>query len=357
MIVSAGWFLVVLGTLIFVHELGHFIVAKMTGVGVEKFSLGFGPRIFGKKVGMTDYRISAIPLGGYVKMVGESPDSPLDDADIHMSFSHKSVWKRMLIVAAGPFCNLLLPVIICTGYFIFFGLPIMQAVVGGVDEKMPAYAAGIRTGDRVVSIDGVYIKEWEQMAELITRSNGRRLEMQITRGQQSLHLSVTPKMTSSQNPFGESIGKYIVGISPSGQFVVNRIGPIEAIKEGVNYTIGVIKFTLLSVVKIFSGSLSTKSLGGPIMIAQLAGSYAKSGMTDLLFFIAVLSVNLGILNLLPIPVLDGGHLLFFLVEAVARRPINLKMRELAQQIGIVFLVLLMLYVIYNDVLRLFNHSN
>lgn len=343
--------IIVLGVLIFAHEFGHFIVAKILGVGVEKFSLGFGPRIFGKKIGMTDYRISAIPLGGYVKMVGEAPDSELDESMIALSFSHKSVLKRSLIVLAGPAFNFFLSVAIFFGFFEISGLPIMQPEVGSVQEGMPAYVAGVQAGDRIVAVDGEPVTQWDEMAEIITQRGGSTLEFELLRDDTIISLKITPKQVPSQNIFGEKIDKYVIGITASGEFTIERLNPIEAVVEGVLQTWQIAKLTVLSVGKILAGTLSAKTIGGPIMIAQLAGEHAKAGMANFIFFIALLSVNLGILNLLPIPVLDGGHLMFFFFEAVTRKPVNLKMREVAQQIGIFVIILLMVFVFYNDIAR------
>jgi len=347
-------FVIVLGVLIFVHELGHFLFAKLLGVGVERFSLGFGPRILGKKFGMTDYRISAIPLGGYVKMVGEAPDSELEPSMVQLSFSHKSVLRRGLIVLAGPAFNLLLAVAIFVGFFQISGFPIMKAEVGEVQEGMPAHAAGVRVGDQIVAVDGTSVEQWDEMAELIKERGGRPLEFQVLREGNVVNLTVTPKQVASKNLFGEDIDKYAIGITASGAFTIRHLNLFDSVVEGVVQTWQIAKLTVLSVGKIVSGSLSAKTIGGPIMIAQLAGENAKAGMTNFIFFIALLSVNLGILNLLPIPVLDGGHLLFFLVEAIRRKPVNVRMREVAQQVGMFVLILLMVYVFYNDIARMFN---
>lgn len=345
-------FAIVLGVLIFVHEFGHFLLAKLMGVGVKKFSLGFGPRIVGKKIGMTEYLISAIPLGGYVKMVGEEPEKELDESLLPLSFSHKSLFKRSLIVLAGPVFNLLLSVVI---FFVFFqvsGLPIMKPEVGEVQEGMPAHDAGIRTGDRVLSIDGKPVARWEDLADLIKQSSGGPLRIEILRDNSTLLVKVVPKLVSSKNLFGEPVEKYVIGITASGAVTIERLNPFQSAAQGVLQTWQIGKLTVLAIGKIIAGTISAKTLGGPIMIAQLAGQQAEAGIINLIFFIALLSVNLGIINLLPIPVLDGGHLLFFLIEAVSRRPINLKMREVAQQVGIFILVLLMIFVFYNDIARI-----
>ncbi len=344
-------FVIVLGVLIFAHEFGHFLLAKLMGVGVEKFSLGFGPKIVGKKIGMTEYMISSIPLGGYVKMVGEEPDTKLDDSLIPLSFSHKGLLKRSLIVLAGPAFNLLLSVVI---FFVFFqvaGLPIMKPEVGEVQEGMPAYESGMRAGDSIVSINGTPVSRWDELASLIKQSGGRPLQIEILRDNERISLRITPKLVSSQNLFGEQTEKYLIGITASGAFSVERLNPFQAVAEGVYQTWQIAKLTVVAIGKVISGTVSAKTLAGPIMIAQLAGQQAKAGIINLIFFIALLSVNLGIINLLPIPVLDGGHLMFFIIEAITRKPVNIKMREVAQQVGVFILVLLMIFVFYNDIAR------
>ena len=343
---------IVLGVLIFVHEFGHFLLAKIMGVGVEKFSLGFGPRILGKKIGMTDYRISAIPLGGYVKMVGEAPDAEIDESMRPLSFSHKSVSKRIAIVLAGPVFNLLLAVVIFFGFFQISGKPITLPEVGGVQEGMPAEAAGIQEGDNIVAVNGQPVSDWEEMAKLISAAQGGRLTLKLRRDDAVTSVTLTPKLVETQNLFGETIEKYVIGISASGAFEMEHLNPVQALAEGFTQTWRIIELTVLSVGKIVSGTLSAKTLGGPIMIAQLAGEHAKAGITEFIFFIALLSINLGILNLLPIPVLDGGHLVFFFIEAITRKPVNLRMREIAQQVGIVVLIMLMIFVFYNDIARI-----
>jgi regulator of sigma E protease len=346
-------FAIVLGVLIFVHEFGHFIVAKAMGVGVEKFSLGFGPKVFGKKVGMTDYRISAIPLGGYVKMVGEAPDSELDDSQIPLSFSHKSLVKRSLIVLAGPVFNLLLSVVVFFTFLLLSGLPIIEPEVGGIQEGMPADQAGVQVGDYIAAVDGTPVTQWDEMAGLIKASQGRALTFKLKRNGNVLSVQIVPRLVPSENLFGETVDKYVIGITPSGAYTIERLNPMEAVTRAVAETGQIAKVTVLVIGKILTGRVSAKkAIGGPIMIAQIAGEQAKAGITSLIGFIAALSVTLGIINLLPIPVLDGGHLLFFAIEAITRRPVNLKMREVAQQVGLFLLVLLMIYVIYNDLSRI-----
>ena len=353
MSVSIFSLIIVLGVLIFFHELGHFLVARVLGVGVERFSLGFGPKLIGKTIGITEYRISAIPLGGYVKMVGESPDSELDPSDIPISFTHKHVFKRILIVAAGPFFNILLALIIFFGIFQISGLLILKPGIGDVNEGTPAYMAGLKKDDLVVSIDGVDISSWEDMANAIMTSKGKTLAISVLRGDTILTKNVTPEVKKFKNIFNEDVDRYVIGITASGEVFKKDLNFFQAASESINQTYQITALTIKGIVKLFQGTVSPKTLGGPIMIAQMAGQQAKEGVVNLIFFIALISINLAILNFLPIPVLDGGHLLFFFIEAIKGSPVSVKVREISQQAGIFVLILLMIYVFYNDIARVF----
>lgn len=346
-------FVIVLGVLVFFHEFGHFILARLFGVGVEKFSLGFGPRLFGKKSGITDYRVSAIPLGGYVKMVGEEPDSEVAPEDIPISFTHKHVFKRIIIVAAGPFFNFVLAVIIFFVIFLITGTFILKPVVGTVEQGSPAATAGIVKGDLIESIDGMPITSWEEMAEIISGSNGKRLLVSVIREGSVLKLDILPELKTAKNIFGEDIKRYAMGIASAGDFYAKKLNPFQALFESIRQTYKITHLTVVSIVKLIQGTLSAKTLGGPIMIAEMAGQQARQGIANLAFFTALLSINLAVLNFLPIPVLDGGHLLFFFIEAAIGKPVNTKMREIAQQVGIFVLIVLMIYVFYNDISRIF----
>lgn len=353
MSVSIFSLIIVLGVLIFFHELGHFLVARLLGVGVERFSLGFGPKLVGKTIGITEYRISAIPLGGYVKMVGESPDSELDPSEIPISFTHKHVFKRILIVAAGPLFNILLAVIIFFGIFQISGLLILKPSIGDVNEGTPAYMAGLKKDDLVVSIDGFDISGWEDMANAIMESKGQTLAISVLRGDTILTKNVTPEVKTFKNIFNEDVDRYVIGITASGEVFKKDLNFFQAVSESIVQTYQITALTIKGVVKLFQGTVSPKTLGGPIMIAQMAGQQAKEGVINLIFFIALISINLAILNFLPIPVLDGGHLLFFFIEAVKGSPVSVKVREISQQAGIFVLILLMIYVFYNDIARVF----
>jgi regulator of sigma E protease len=345
-------FIIVLGVLIFFHELGHFLVARLFGVGVEKFSLGFGPRLIGKKVGITDYRISAIPLGGYVKMVGEEPDAEIDPKDIPVSFTHKHVIKRIFIVAAGPFFNMLLAAIIFFGIFQVSGVYELKPSIGKIEEGSPAERAGIKPGDAIVSVQNEMVVTWEDMARLISNSNGSTLSVQVKRQEEIIGLEVTPALREDQNLFGEPITRYVIGVTSSGDFINRHLSLPDAFVESIEQTWRITTLTVTSVWKLIQGKISAKTLGGPLMIAELAGEQAREGAANLVFFIALLSINLAILNILPIPVLDGGHLLFFLIELVIGKPVSTRVREVAQQAGVFILILLTIFVFYNDINRI-----
>jgi len=346
-------FIIVLGVLIFFHEFGHFLVARLFGVGVEKFSLGFGPRLIGKKVGITDYRISAIPLGGYVKMIGEEPDAEIDAQDIPLSFTHKHVAKRMLIVAAGPVFNILLAVFIFFGIFLISGTFVLKPSVGSVKQGSPAFAAGLEKGDLITAINESAINSWDEMAELINGSKGQKIKLNVRRGESSRYFSLAPEQVTTKNIFGEDVQRYIIGITASGETYSKEMNFLQAFSESMIQTYRVTELMVVIIAKLITGDISTDTLGGPIMIAQMAGDSAKAGIGSLISFIALISVNLAIINLLPIPVLDGGHLLFFSIEAVKGRPVSIKVREIAQQVGLFILILLMILVFYNDISRIF----
>jgi len=346
-------FVIVLGVLIFFHELGHFLMARIFGVGVEKFSLGFGPRLIGKRVGITDYRLSAVPLGGYVKMVGEEPHSEIDAADIPISFTHKHVAKRMLIVAAGPFFNVLLAFVIFFGIFLISGTFVLKPSVGEVRDASPAKAVGLKSGDLITGINGRPVESWDEMAELISASKGRQLRVTVKRSGEVLDVAITPNLVKTKTIFGEETQRYVIGITASGDAYTRKLNLLQAFSESLLQTYNVAKLMVVIIVKLITGAISTDTLGGPLMIAQMAGDQAKAGAGNLIFFIALISINLAIINLLPIPVLDGGHLMFFLIEAIKGRPVSLKVREIAQQIGLFILLLLMILVFYNDITRIF----
>lgn len=347
--------IILLGVLIFVHELGHFSVAKFFGVGVLKFSLGFGPRLIGKKIGETEYVLSAIPLGGYVKMLGESEDEEdLSPEDKKRSFQGQTALRKIAIVAAGPLTNFIFA-IIAFALVYAAGVPVPTSRIGDMQKDGAAFEAGMRSGDAIVAINDTEISRWSELVSEISESNGEVLTIVVERKGKEFDLSVVPKLVKAKNIFGEKIDTYRIGIGISDETVMESQGPLGALYSGVEQTWGWTKLTCLGIVKIIQGVVSPKELGGPILIAQMAGSQARKGILPFIFLMAVLSVNLGVLNFLPIPVLDGGHLCFFLIEAVTGREVNMKWREISQQVGFFLLITLMVVVFYNDIARILSN--
>lgn len=371
------YFIVALGPLIFVHELGHFLFAKLFGVRVEKFSLGFGPKLIGKKIGETEYLLSAFPLGGYVKMFGEGgyiegeDGNNVTEADIvsdddsslgavrelteeekTRSFAHKPVLSRIVIVMAGPLFNLffawLIFIVLC-----MTGVPAVTSKIGDALKDKPAAKAGIQKGDVVVAINGKPINRWEQIAEGVGASKGHPLTVTVRRESLDLTFSITPEARISKSPFGENVNGYAIGVASAGEMTTEYFGPVEALVKGTEQTCKVIELTFMSLVKMAQRIVPMDSVGGPIMIADMAGKMAESGGASFVAFIALISINLGVLNLLPVPILDGGHLLFFFMELIFRRPLPQKIREYSQQVGMAMLLALMVLAFYNDIVRYF----
>ncbi|HEY4715887.1 MAG TPA: RIP metalloprotease RseP [bacterium] len=423
----------VLGILIIVHELGHFLAARMLGVTAEKFSVGFGPKLLSIKRGATEYLISAIPFGGYVKLKGEDPaegSSPAPDA-----FSSKSPLQRAAIVFAGPLMNLLLPFIfmpivymvglkvpfyennppiigtvipdmpaekaglmpgdtilkidgkemrkwsdmqkefllnpgvelsatvkrggeiiqipIMTGKDPETGagytgvLPVIPSEIGVVRKSGPADKAGIKNGDIIISINGTDVHQWSELSKIIRASDGKDLELIVGRKAETLAISVRPE-------FNNELNYYVIGIEPGGT-VVKRYGPILAIREGIRYNVDLLASTFIIFKKLFTLQLSFKSLGGPVTIAAASGEAAKMGFGKLAEFIVFLSIQLGIINLIPfIPILDGAVIVMLMYELIVGREINIRVREAFQRIGIILIILLVVFVTYNDIDRMWG---
>ena len=441
-------FVLVLGILILVHEFGHFIVARMSGVGVERFSIGFGPVLLRYRGKETEYCLSLVPLGGYVKMMGDD-ENPLEGGktgtlDPKRAFNLKPLAVRFLIVFAGPAMNFVLAVVIFSLVFMILGRPVAPTLIGRVVESGPVAQAGLKTGDRITAIDGRPVQYWEdvqraaqnsqggmlsltvqqgaagerkvgvtpaltktrdlfgderqtwdigarpyvppsigelvggfpaqkmglkrgdvivslegkpvlswdELAEGIQQRPGRPTRLEVKRGAETLAVTVVPNAVKERGPAGKEIEVGRIGISPSAGISFVRSNPIQAIREGLDRTVEVTVLTAVGLYKIVVGQLDRKNIGGPIQIAVTAGEQARQGVASLAFFTAVISVNLFLLNLLPVPMLDGGHLLFFLFEAVLGRPLSLRKREVAQQVGFGLLMLLMVYAVYNDLDRI-----
>ncbi len=347
-------FVIVLGILIFFHELGHFLVAKFFNVKVLKFSLGFGNKLIGKRIGETEYLISSIPLGGYVKLLGESEDEAeeLSSEDVERSFNHQHVLVRIAIVLAGPVFNIILALLIFCLFYMFAGYQVMTTEIGQVRESSPAEEAGLKKGDIIVSISGTPVASWEEIKKIVQQNPGTPIEIVVQRGGTTLSLSVTPEVTTTKNLFGEEIKTSLIGVVSAGKFKTIDLSFGGAIKQGFAKTWEIVKLTFLTIIKIFERVVPIKTIGGPILIGQMTGELAKESFTYLIPFMGVISVNLGILNLLPVPVLDGGMIIFLLFELILGRPISMKKRELAQKVGLFLLITLMIVVMYNDILRL-----
>ena len=431
--------IVMLGILVFVHEFGHFCVAKWSGVKVLKFSLGFGPKLVSRQWGETEYMICAVPLGGYVQMLGEGGGETGEEAELtaeerQRSFADKPVSRRTAIVAAGPLMNLIFPFLVmpiaymvgvqmpayldraaCVGYVAAgtdaaragfaagdclesingdpvtswnaanlalishagsplqvavkrgtgavdlqmtpadggleglrsVGLyPRQDAVVGGLAPGMPARAAGLEAGDRIVAIDATPIRSWYDLKQVIQHGAGAPQDFHILRDGKPLILSLKPVREEGNG------SEYLIGIAPAQETVFKRFGPLESIKAGAKRSLELIDLTLVFIQKLFTGHVSTKNIGGPITVVQIAGQAAQTDFSSILSVLAFLSIQLGILNLFPIPILDGGHLFFNFFEAILRRPLSLRTREIAQQVGLVMLIMLMVLAFYNDIVRL-----
>ena len=431
-------FVLVLGILILVHEWGHFIVARFFGVRVDVFSIGFGPRLFGWKRGATDYRVSAIPLGGYVRMAGQDlsdidagEQKPSGAPDELMS---KKRWQRALISLAGPVVNLIFPLFLLTGYFVIkgnpvpkfmddplvilslpkdsplikagvepgdrivslngvssptwwdaelgkstagqnfqirfehqgeirsaevtnsgmqvpdriFGYPRNRPIVGMADRDKPAYRAGLRRDDVILSINGKPINNWQEMVTAIQDSAGRPIETTVRRKNQTLSLTVTP--VSDRNDKGEPT--WIIGIRPGQEYSFRKVGFAQVVTTASDFTLGTTWLVVDFVGKLITGKVAAKQLTSVIGIASEAGQAVQEGTFAVVTLMAALSLNLGILNLLPIPILDGGNILLLTMEGIRRRDFSVSFKERFVQVGLVFLLVLFAYVMYNDVMRL-----
>jgi regulator of sigma E protease len=341
--VTALAFIFVLGLLIFVHELGHFGAAKWAGIRVERFSLGFPPRMIGRKIGETDYCISWIPLGGYVKMAGmvdESLDAPIEGQP--WEFMSKPIWKRAIVIAAGPVMNLFLTLVLFTVLHLHYGVPEIAAIVGRVLPDSPAAATGLKTGDRVVAVEGKRVETWEQLTSVIHAGPEKEVLIEWERHGERMQANVTPRL-DPDNEIG------FIGISRK----TRRLGLGESFVISCAQSWFLTREIFKFVGRLFIGKESVREgLAGPIQIAKIAGESARQGLGDLFYFTALMSLQLAVLNILPVPVLDGGHLVFLGLEAILRRPVSVRARVVVQKIGLSLLLTLMVFVIMNDVRRL-----
>src|SRR5665213_1071507 len=358
-------FLFVLTVVVFFHELGHFLIARWCGIRVLVFSLGFGPEIIGfnDRYG-TRWKLSGIPLGGYVKFFGDDnaasvPDhaaaAGMSEAEKKDSFIHQKVGSRAAVVAAGPIANFLLAILIFAGIFMTAGKQTTTARIDAVQPGSAAAAAGFKPGDLVLTIGGSRIDSFADMQRIVSISAGESLKVEVERGGIPVTLTATPESREMKDNFGNVHRLGVLGISRSmapGDIKTEKFGPVEAVVAGAQETWFVVDRTLSYIGGIFTGREAADQLGGPIRIAQVSGQVATAGFAALLHLTAVLSISIGLLNLFPIPLLDGGHLLFYAVEATRGRPLSERAQEVGFRIGLAIVVMLMIFATFNDILHL-----
>lgn len=366
-LVAAAAFVLVLSVVVFIHELGHFVVARWCGVTVKTFSIGFGKEIFGFTDSKgTRWRFAWIPLGGYVKFLDDANAASQASADSLAkmtpqeragAFQTKPLWKRSAVVAAGPIANFLLAIAIYTAINFTFGVRTIPPRIDEVIAGMPAEAAGFERGDVIKSIDGWTIEGFGDVQRIVSMNGDRKLVFSVDRGGKMLEIEVIPKVEEQEDTFGGTFRRGLIGvrpsISPSG-IKAKQVGPLEALRLGVRETYTNISQTVQGIADMIMRRQSPDQMGGPILIAEVTARVAELGIVALLIWTAFISANIGFLNLLPIPVLDGGHLLFYAIEAVRRRPLSQRIQEIGFQIGIALVLMLMVYVSMNDLLRVWR---
>ena len=352
-------FLVILTVLVFVHEWGHYFVARRNGVRVEAFAIGFGPELFGwnAKSG-TRWKVCAIPLGGYVKMFGDADpasagatdDSAFTEEERSQSFHHKSLGARAAIVAAGPAANFIFAILVLAGLYMIEGRPYAPAVVDAVMENSAAQRAGLQAEDRVISADGSDVSRFSDLSRIVFERPGEPILLVIERDGATREVTVTPEPVTETDRFGNTVTFGRLGIQ-SNQTTIEKLDPLNAVLVATTETFSIVEQTLDAVGEMIIGVRGTEELGGPLRIAEMSGTVAQSGLVMTLWFTAVLSINLGLINLFPVPILDGGHLMFYAIEAIRGRPLGERAQEWASIAGLSLVVMLMLFVTWNDLMR------
>lgn len=357
-------FVVILSVIVFIHEFGHYIVAKWCGVKVEAFSIGFGKEIYGwnDKSG-TRWKISLLPFGGYVKMFGDAGAAStadkekleqMSEEDRNRSFHFKPLWQKALVVGAGPAANFILTIAVFTFFIYTSGLTSSEPVVGEVMPDTPAQAAGLQSGDRILRVDGKDVEKFSDISSRVSINVGEPVALDVLRGEETLSLSIVPMMYDDTDALGNEIKRPLIGFK-STELTHENLSFPQAVGEATSRTYDICALTLTSIKQIIVGDRSAEELKGPLGIAQLSGQVTKSGETlnenlrMILWFIAMLSANLGLINLLPIPLLDGGHLLYYAVEGASGRPLAEKVQEYGFRLGFAMIITLMAFTIYNDV--------
>jgi regulator of sigma E protease len=336
-------FLIVLGIAIFIHELGHFIFAKRAGIFCYEFAIGMGPKVYSKKYGETEYSVRAIPLGGFVSMAGEGLEMD-EELPVDRLFQSKPLFDRFLAVFAGPFFNFILAFLLITGVSLVTGIAKDINVIGGFTEGQPAENSLLEIGDEITSINGVEVSTWTDILETLSGNEGNTVELTYVREGVTSELSIEPL-------FVEEEGRYMVGIRP---YIEVERGFFKSIANGFNTTISMIGQMFEMISMMISGAVSPSNISGPVGIYSIVKQQASLGLVNLLSFMAFLSVNLGFMNLLPLPALDGGRLIFIGIEAVTRKKVNAKIENYIHAVGLIALFTLLLLVTWNDIMRLFG---
>ncbi|EME70812.1 membrane-associated Zn-dependent protease 1 [Paramagnetospirillum caucaseum] len=354
-------FLVILTVVVFVHELGHFLVARWNGVKVEVFSIGFGPEVWARVAADgTRWRIGLLPLGGYVKMFGDADAAsatasgePMTEAEKAQAFSHKRVGQRAAIVVAGPAANFLFAILGLMGMFMVLGQPVTQPVIGTVHPGTAAEAAGLKAGDRVTAINGRAVERFQDIQRMVRLEIEQDLSLSVRRADAQFEVTARPRIIQRKGVFGDMEKVPVLGISadPSSTMVVKH-GPISALGEALAETESMVRSTFIGIGQMINGTRDTDELGGPIRIAKGAGEAAQIGLASVVFYTILLSLNLGLINLFPIPILDGGHLMFYAFEAILGRPLGEKAQEYGFRIGLFLVLALMVFATRNDLVSL-----
>lgn len=366
LLLTIAAFLLMLAPLIVLHEFGHYIVGRLCGVRVDAFSVGFGKELIGwtSRSG-TRWKISALPLGGYVQFAGDMNAMSMPAADAaRLSpeerkgvFHFHPLWQRALIVAAGPVMNVLVALAIFASFNLIYGRVIASPVIAGFADPSPAKAAGLRVGDRIVRVDGTPIASFDEIRERVAPFPDEPLTLTVDRGGRLLTAELTIASHVHRDQFGNESRIGQIGVA-SGGYQVVRVGPLESMRLAVDQSLGIGKLMVTGIVQIATGKRSVRELGGPVRIAKFSGQQLSLGWPEFVYFAAFISINLAFINLLPIPALDGGHLAFYAAEAVRRKPLDVRSQEWAFRTGLAFVLALMLFVTINDLvsLDLFNRG-
>ncbi len=341
-------FILILSVLIFVHELGHFIAAKRLGIRVEKFSLGFGPKLLSKKVGDTQYLLCLIPFGGYIKMAGDNLE---EYQGVRDEFLSRSPGERARVIFAGPFFNYVLA-FLCLWMVFFLGYPKLTTTVGSLIDGMPAQVAGFKIGDRIVEVDDIKVEFWDDLARKIRAKKGQTLKLKVLRGEEEFDLNLTPQMKEVETIIGKRQEVGLIGIKPADEVVKVRYGFWLALIKGAQNLFEMTWMTLSAIFYIIIGTMSFKeSVTGPLGIFFITSNAAKIGFSALLHVVGILSMSLAVFNLLPLPILDGGHIFLAGLEKIRRKRLSLKLENLINNIGMSFLIILAVFIFCNDFIR------